>query len=381
MKVVGIITEYNPFHNGHLYHIEETRRLSQCDVLICVMSGNFTQRGEPALVDKFTRTKMALHNKVDMVVELPYVFSVQSADMFAYTSVNILNHLGVDEIYFGSESGDIEELNKLVDLIGSDEYNTLVKEYLKEGFSYPTSSDKAVRQLTRSNIYDSPNNILGIQYIKAQRKLNKDLVMKTIKRHKAGYYSELLKGTSIQSATAIRKALEENETIKEYVPKTVLELLRDRKYVTLDDFQDHFRYIIASYTKEELADIFSIKEGLENRILKINDFRDMDHLILQIISRRYTNSKIKRSLIHILCNTKNELIQSFEVPYLRVLGMNDIGQQYLNSIKKELTVPLITRIRDAKHPYLDQELKASKIYSLVSDLDVFAMELEPVIIV
>ena len=381
MKIAGIITEYNPFHNGHLYHIEETRRLSKCDVLICVMSGNFTQRGEPAMIDKFTRTKMALANKVDLVIELPFVFSVQSADMFAYTSVNILNTLGVDEIYFGSESGDIKELDKLADLIGSDEYNDLVKGFLKEGFSYPTSSDKAVRRLTKSNIYDSPNNILGIQYIRAQRKIDTNLKMKTIKRHKAGYYSDILKGTSIQSATAIRKAHINNEPFKDYVPKSVYDLLLNRTIITLDSFIDQFRYIIASKSKEELKEIFSIKEGLENRILKVKSFDDMDDLILKIISRRYTNSKIKRSLIHILCDTKNKLISNFDVPYIRVLGMNKTGQEYLSSIKKDLEVPLITKIKENKHPYLEQEIKASKVYSLVSDKDIYFEEFQPVIIV
>ena len=132
MKTVGIIVEYNPLHNGHLYHIEETRRLSGCDTLICVMSGNFTQRGEPAIIDKFTRTKMAINNGVDLVIELPFVFTVQNADIFAQTSVSILNHLDVDEVYFGSETGDIGALHKLGDVLKSETYNNLVKAYSKQ---------------------------------------------------------------------------------------------------------------------------------------------------------------------------------------------------------------------------------------------------------
>jgi predicted nucleotidyltransferase len=380
MKIAGIITEYNPMHNGHLYHIEETRRLSNCDVLICVMSGNFTQRGEPAIIDKFTRTRIALQNKVDLVVELPFVFSVQSADMFAYTSVNILNHLGVTDIYFGSESGEIKDLETLADLIGSEKYNDLVKEYLAEGYSYPTSSDKAVRKLTNSNIYDSPNNILGIQYIRAQRKLNKELNVHTFKRTKAGYYSGHVKGTNIQSATMIRELMLKGEEYKQYVPKNSFEVLKERKFVSFDSFIDQLKYMIRSTSAEELSHIFSIKEGLENRILKVHDFDDVNHLVLQIISRRYTNSKIKRSLVHMLCNTKNELITTFDVPYLRILGMNKEGQGYLNSIKKDLEIPLITKIGKEKHPYLEQELRASKVYSLASDIDVFKEEFKPVII-
>ena len=366
MKIAGIITEYNPLHNGHLYHINETRKLSKCDVLICVMSGNFTQRGEPAMIDKFTRTKMALYNKVDLVIELPMVFSV---------------HLKVDEIYFGSESGDIKELESIADLLESEKYNSLVKRYLAEGFSFPTASDKSVRKLTSSAIYDEPNNILGIQYIKAVRKLQSNIQLKTIKRNEAGYYSNIIEGSHIQSATAIRKMAQNNEDISPYVPKSVYELLLNRKLVSLDDFKDQLEYIINSATKDDLKVIFGITEGLENRIIKCNEFDDINDLILQIISRRYTNSKIKRILIHMLCNTKDELIKGFDVPYIRVLGMNLEGKKYLNSIKKDLTVPLITKIKADKHPYLEHELRTSKIYTLMSDQDIFKHEFKPVIII
>jgi predicted nucleotidyltransferase len=345
------------------------------------MSGNFTQRGEPAMIDKFTRTKMALSNRVDLVIELPMVFSVQSANMFAYTSVSLLHHLQVDEIYFGSESGDIEELESVANLIDSEAYNTLVKRFLKEGYSYPTSSDKAIRHLTTSTIYDSPNNILGIQYIKAAKKLQSKITLKTFQRHEAGYYSTLIEGSHIQSATSIRKMAKKNEDIKNFVPKSVLQLLQGRSIVTIDDFKNHFAYLIKSSTKNDLANIFGMTEGLENRILKAHDFDDMDDLILQIISRRYTNGKIKRILMHMICNTKTDLIKGFDIPYIRVLGMNTKGQAYLSQIKKDLTVPLITKIKNKKHPYLEHELRASKVYSMVSDKDVFQMEFDPLIIV
>ena len=380
MKIVGIITEYNPLHNGHLYHIEETRRLSKCDVLICVMSGNFTQRGEPALVDKFTRTRMALESKVDMVIELPFVFSVQSANMFAYTSVSILNHMAVDEIYFGSESGDITQLTRVCDLLESDEYNGLVKVYLSEGYSFPTSSDKAVRELTNSTIYDSPNNILGIQYIKAAKKLNSSIKMKTIKRRNADYFSEIIAESNIQSATTIRKLLAEGTDVSKYIPKKVVELLKNRKIIDISMFKDQLQYLINSSTQNDLKEIFGVTEGLENRILKCKDFKDVDDLIIQIISRRYTNSKTKRTLMHMLCNTKNELMKGFDIPYIRILGMNKVGQEYLSTIKKDIEVPIITKIKDKKHPYLEHELRASKVYSLVSDIDVFKEEFQPVII-
>lgn len=381
MKVAGIIVEYNPLHNGHLHHILETRKKSGCDYLIAVMSGSFTQRGEPAMIDKFSRTKMALQNHVDLVIELPFVFSVQSADIFAYTSVAILNHLKVDEIYFGSESGNIDELVYLSDILDSTEYNELVLKYSKEGNSYPTSSDLAVKDLTDSSIYNLPNNILGIQYIRAVKKLKSNIKICTINRISTDYYDEFTKGTDIQSATAIRKMLKKGEDISNFVPSNVYDILKDRKIVDLEMFTEHLKYRIHSATKEDLGAIFNINEGFENRIKKVNNFVNVKDLISQIITRRYTNSKIRRSLIHVLCNTLKTTVTSFEIPYIRILGMNQAGQKYLNSIKKDLDVPLISKISDGIHPYLDMDLKASKIYSMISDIDVFKEEFKPLIVV
>ncbi len=380
MKVAGIIVEYNPLHNGHLHHILETRRLSNCDYLIAVMSGNFTQRGEPAMIDKFTRTKMALANHVDLVIELPFVFSVQSADIFAYTSVSILNHLKIDELYFGSESGNLDELFYLSEILDSEEYNNLVLKYSKEGNSYPTSSDLAVKKLTSSKIYDLPNNILGIHYIRAIKKLKSNIKVKTIKRIETAYYDEFTQGKNIQSATAIRKMIKQDENIKNFVPKSVYELLENRKIIDLEMFSESLKYKILSATKEDIKAIFNISEGFENRVKKILDFSSVEDLISQLITRRYTNSKIRRSLIHILCNTEKSVVNSFTVPYLRILGMNALGQNYLNIIKKDLDIPLISKITGNKHPYLEMELKASKIYSMASDVDVFKNELMPPIL-
>jgi len=377
MKVAGIIVEYNPLHNGHLHHILETRKISKCDYLIAVMSGNFTQRGEVAMIDKFTRTKMALLNHVDLVIELPFVFSVQSADIFAYTSVAILNHLKVDEIYFGSESGNIDELFHLSNILDSEEYNKLFLKYSKQGNSYPTSSDLAVKDLTSSTIYNLPNNILGIQYISAVKKLKSNIKVCTIKRIETNYYDEHTLGKDIQSATTIRKMIKNNEDIKDYVPNNVFDLLDGRKIIDLEMFTEYFKYKIHSATKEDIEAVFNINEGFENRVKKIKDFSSVEDLISQLITRRYTNSKIRRSLIHILCNTEKSVLNSFEVPYLRILGMTSSGQSYLNKIKKDLEVPLISKITDKKHPYLAMELKASKIYSMVSDVDVFKEELKP----
>ncbi|MCD6482289.1 MAG: nucleotidyltransferase [Candidatus Izimaplasma sp.] len=380
MKVAGIIVEYNPLHNGHLHHILETRKISECDYLIAVMSGNFTQRGEVAMIDKFTRTKMALLNHVDLVIELPFVFSVQSADIFAYTSVAILNHLKVDEIYFGSESDNIDELFLLSNILDSEEYNNLVLKYSKEGNSYPTSSNLAVSDLTDSKAYSLPNNILGIHYIRAVKKLKSNIKVCSIKRIETNYFDEFTIGKSIQSATTIRKMIKDKENIEGFVPKNVFNLLKNRKIIDLNMFTEYFKYKIHSSTTTDIKNIFNISEGFENRIKKVKDFSSVTELISQLITRRYTNSKIRRSLIHILCNTQKKMINSFEIPYLRILGMNQDGQEYLNLIKKDLSIPLISKITDKKHPYLEMELRASKIYSMVSDINVFEEEFKPLIL-
>lgn len=379
MKTVGIIVEYNPLHNGHLHHILETRRISKCDCLIAVMSSSFTQRGEPAIIDKFTRTKMALLNSVDLVVELPFVYSVQSADIFAYGAVSILNHLVVEEIYFGSESGNIEELTTLNDVIHSSEYDILIQQYLKQGNSYPTSSNMAVNELTQSSNYDQPNNILGIQYINAIKKLNSSITIQTIKRLNTNYHDPLTNDTNIQSATAIRSLIMSNLDYSEFVPSSVSDLLHLRKAVTIEDFSEYLKYQILGSSSTDLKQIFGVEEGLENRLKKVNNFDSVEELIKQVISRRYTNSKIKRMLIHLICQTKKTDIIDFTVPYIRVLGMNDNGKNYLNSIKKTVEIPIISSVKEGIHPFLDIELKASKIYGLVSDIDTFKAEFNPII--
>ena len=374
MKTVGIITEYNPLHNGHVYHILETKRLSKADRLVCVMSGNFTQRGEPAIVDKFTRTKWALNNGVDLVVELPFVFTVQNADIFASTSVSILNHLGVDEIYFGSETGDIDELHQLGDILEGDAFNSLIKKYLKEGNSYPTASDLAMKDINPVNSFDLPNNILGIQYILAGKKLNSKISFKTIKRLSTNYFDTELEDSSIQSATTIRKLIKSEKPITNYVPKDVHESLMNLKLVDYEDFYQPIKYIFATSSSNDLHQIFNINEGIENRFLKIQSFNKVSEFIHKSLTRRYTNSKIQRSLAHILCNVKKSEIKSFEIPYVRILGMNEKGQAYLNKIKHDMSIPLIAKVKEGIHPYLDIEIRVSKVYSIACDRAIYRQE-------
>lgn len=379
MKIVGIIVEYNPLHNGHVYHINEVRRQSQCDVLVCVMSASFTQRGEPAIIDKFARTKFALENGVDLVIELPFVFTVQNADIFALTSVAILNKIGVQDIYFGSENDNIEELHTIGNIMATEEYNNLVKEFLKQGYSYPTASDMAMKKRYNNSSFDQPNNILGIQYILAGKQLDSTIVFHAIKRTSTNYYDELQEGSTIQSASTIRKLIFDHQDISSFVPQDVAKEFNIRKAVSYEDFLPALQGVIGRATVLELSQVFNMTEGLEHRISNINSFVSVEDFIEQLISKRYTNSKLKRIIAHTLCNVKTSDIPSFQIEYLRILGMNEKGRSYLSTIKHDIDVPLYTKIKEGLHPYIDIELRVSKIYALASDIDTYTEDFKPVI--
>ncbi|MFH5881898.1 nucleotidyltransferase [Liberiplasma polymorphum] len=381
MKIVGIIVEYNPLHNGHIHHIEETRRLSNADVLIAVMSSNVVQRGEFSMIDKFTRTRWALKAGIDMVVELPGIFALQSADLFAYTSVSLLNHLGVNEIYFGSETGDTMPLYELVDIMNTSEYSDLLKHYLNEGKSFPTSSDLALNELGHQALLKHPNNILGLQYINAINALKAPIKAHAIRRIDSGYYDDILEGTTIQSATSIRKCLIEGVNIKNYVPSYVYEDLKSYKPFDLERFYPYIDYLTRVLTREDLHNVFGFEEGLENRYLSIEKFESVEDYINQVISPRYTHAKIKRTLMHMLIQTKKDVLTDFNPPYIRILGMNTVGQNYVNKIKKDVSIPLITKLKQTRHPYLDLELRITTLIDIPLNKNLLKEEFKPVLII
>jgi predicted nucleotidyltransferase len=379
MKTVGIIVEYNPLHNGHLHHIQKTRELSGCDCLIAVMSSHFTQRGTPTIVDKFTRTKWALENGVDLVVELPFVLGVQSANYFAYHSVDILSHLGVEEIYFGSESGDIRTLKKLGEILDSKSYNDRLLYFSKQGYSYPTASDMAIKEITKDDNFNLPNNILGIQYIRSGQKINPNITFFTIPRIDSGYYDEVQKGKDIQSATSIRKLAFSNQDYKAYVPQNVYTGLKSASLVQYNQFLIPLKTILSRSTTTELRQIFHVDEGLEYRIKKINHYDSISEFLDKIISKRYTYSKLQRMIAFILVNVHKMDIENAQVSYIRILGMNQSGRLHLANIKKELQIPLYTKIKEGLHPFLDIEIRVTKLYSIAANTDLLSQEFQPVI--
>ena len=381
MKTAGIVVEYNPMHNGHIHHIKKTRELSGCDTLIAVMSGNVVQRGEFSIVDKFTKTKWALEAGIDLVVELPAFYSLQSADMFAYTSIQILEKLGVDTLVFGSESGSIDTLKMQSELMRTDVYNESLKTYMNEGYSYPSASRYALESLTDSMLIKAPNDILGIQYLNAIHKLKSPMEAIAIKRVESGYHEPYNEDLSIQSATALRSRLISGENVKSYVPSYVNETLKDYGSLqTLSNYDEILSYTLNVHSKETLESIFSFEEGLENLVLKHRDLEGFDKLVNALSSKRYTNARIKRALMHMMLDIKKSDPLTFEVPYLRILGMNATGKSHLNTIKKDLDVPLITKITRKKHPLLETELKVTRIYGLKIRKNLFEKEFDPVLI-
>lgn len=361
MKSVGIICEYNPFHNGHLYHINKVKELYPEHTIVLVMSGNFTQRGDVSIINKWDKTEIALHYGVDIVVELPYVFATESADKFAKASIEILNHLNVECIVFGSESNNIDKLKEIADIqLNNKKYDKLVKEYLSEGINYPTALSKAIYTLTNKKI-DKPNDILALSYIREIIKQEADIEPISIKRNND--YNSLELNDGMTSASSIRYALENNEDISSYVP--------DKTKVYLDNpmFNNNY-FSLLKYkilTEKDLSIYQTVDEGIENRLKKyIINSKDLNEFILKVKTKRYTYNKLNRMFNHIICNfTKEEAEQFTEIEYIRVLGFSYIGQSYLNKIKKEIEIPIITTFSNIKSDMLDVEFRTTCVYASV----------------
>lgn len=356
MKTIGIICEYNPFHNGHIYHINKIKEMFPDSTIVLVMSGNFTERGDTSIINKWDKTDVALNNGIDLVIELPFVFATQSADIFAYGACSILNYLKVDYLVFGSESGDIDMLKNIANIQNTNEYDNLVKKYLDEGVNYPTALSKALSKLGFNNI-DKPNDILGISYIRELNKLNSNIIPLTIKR--TNDYNDKNLNNNITSATSIRENIKEKD-ISNYVPNNELKYLNDKLYF-IEDYFPLLKYKILSDINN-LAIYQTVDEGIEKRIKKvIYNSNSYEELINNIKSKRYTRNKIKRMLLHILISfTKEDAKNMKKIEYIRVLGFNKKGQKYLNTIKKSINIPIYTNF----NKNLEYELKITSIYDI-----------------
>ncbi len=360
MSSVGIIAEYNPFHNGHLYHINKIKEKYPNDTIILIMSGNFTQRGDTSIIDKWKKTNIALKAGVDLIIELPYPFATQSADYFSYGAITLLEKLKVEKFVFGSESDNLEDIKCIAsEQLSNPEFDNLVKIYSKLGKNYPTALSLALQDLTGKTIKE-PNDLLAISYIKTIIKNNYKIEPIPIKRTN-NYHNKDLE-TSISSATAIRNAIKEKIDIKNQVPNYVLPYLTNFHFI--EDYFPLLKYKII--TENDLSIYHTVDEGLDKVLKKeIISAKTYQEFIEKIKSKRYTYNKISRMLIHILCNFTKEKSKNFkDITYIRILGFNNKGRKYLNKIKKEVDLPIISKINKNKEEMLEYELETTKIYAL-----------------
>jgi predicted nucleotidyltransferase len=421
MKVVGLITEYNPFHNGHKYHIEEAKRITGADYVVAVMSGNFVQRGTPAIIDKYSRTEMALHNGVDLVLELPVCYATGSAEFFAHGAVSLLEKLGiVDTLCFGSECGDIGLLQKAAQFLlhAPASFEDRLQSFLKDGLTYPAARLKALEHTieavegvdgtTLSKVLKDPNNILGIEYVKAIYNLSSSIVPVTIQRISSHYHDKHLsdQGTSsnqliasiieadeipalfvISSATAIRNTMHNKnsdisirlENAKNSVPSDVYRFLVENHLKTYplneEDFSLLIKYKLLTQDNLLLNQYVDISKDLADRMNNITDLNlSISELTQKIKTKNMTLTRINRALIHLLLNIRSETFaeynQSGYTSYARVLGIRKEASHLLRKIENHGRIPIITKVSKAENQLdelgmrmLSEDIFATHLYN------------------
>jgi len=394
MKVTGIIAEYNPFHNGHKLHIEKARKLTGADYIIVVMSGNYVQRGEPAIIDKYARTKMALECGADLVLELPLPYATGSAEYFAMGAVALLSKLGiVDYLCFGSECGDATKLMWVASYLANEpfEYKELLQKYLMQGLSFPSAQEAALHGCTDGKtaaLLSSPNNRLGIEYCKALIRLNSSITPVTILREGGGYHDENLYEADDNlpsSATAIRKAFDSisscPETVLSQVPAPAADIIKNEWNKSFpireDDFSLLLHYKLLSETKESLLTYVDITPDLADKILKnLSHYTSFSGFCMTLKSKELTYARFSRCLLHILLDIKTTHIAAYKAlgltPYARILGFRKPASPLLHEIKEHTSIPMISKLADAQkildndaYVMLEREIKASHVYEAV----------------
>lgn len=375
MKACGLVVEYNPFHHGHLYHVQKAKEITNSDVIIAIMSGSFLQRGEPAIIDKFKRTKSALHNGVDVVLELPYAYAVQSSNLFAKGALLSLHSLGISSICFGSELGKIDPFIEHIQQINQkkQQFDAYVYTSMNNGMSYPRAVSAAYENIGINHHVTKPNNILGFHYLKTISDYHLPIEPYTIKRIANDYHDKQIHG-SIASATSIRNQLHEKldtATIQHTLPKTSLRTLQQyfqeaNMFHHWEDYFPSLYYKLITSQMKDLSEIHLMEEGIENRIKSQIEYTTSFATLMQgLTTSRYTNARLQRGLTHILTNTSKEEIDQFhdaQIPYIRLLGMNAQGQAYINQQKKQLEVPLLTKLHRKNAALLQIEERATKTY-------------------
>lgn len=386
--ILGIVSEYNPFHNGHLMHLQKSKELTHTDFTIAVMSGNFVQRGDTSIVDKWTKAEMALKSGVDLVIELPTLYAISSAENFADGAIKILNSLGiVDFVSFGSEIGEITPLDDVASVLYKEpkEFSSLITRQLRSGLSYPKARELAIQMYFGSSqkytdVLENPNNILGIEYLKSLKRLKSPITPITLKRKYSDYNSNDIK-SGIASATAIRTMLQKGKNIHYVVPYETYELLEEKKKYgqiipSLSIFSKEIIYTLRKMTLSEIAALPDVSEGLENKIKSAaNTSNNLEELILKIKSKRYTQSRIQRILLYALLNIseKDITMSKKQMPYIRVLGFNKNGKKIISAIANQnpklqiiVSVKKFMENNTDKHLHtmISKDIFATNVYTL-----------------
>lgn len=394
MNIVGVIAEYNPLHGGHLYHLNQIKTHLNPDGIVCVMSGNFVQRGEPAIFDKWARAEMALNAGADLVIELPVCFATATAEIFAESAVRLLYKTGiVNTLSFGMENYHEKEFFALGELLAQEPVllKEMIKNNLKQGVSFPLARQKAIEEylLSKSCNYDiktiahmlkMPNSILALEYLKAIIRTKAGFSVFPVLRKGAGYHDQNLTGY-YSSASAIRKAFRHYDSqslsvIEKNIPDFCFRIIRKemdigRGPVFLKDFETMILCILRRMTKKDLTAFFDIGEGLENRLINAaKNSANIEQLILRTKTRRYPETRINRILIHVLLNIKKDIVSSRDPLYFRVLGFTSKGSYILRQIKARSSNPVITRASD----YKDLESRAKQMFEIdLLSSDIYAL--------
>ena len=362
VEKVGIIAEYNPFHNGHLYHLNKVKNMFPNSYLILVLIGNFTQRADISIINKWDKTKIALEYGFDLVVELPYNIATSSASIYALGAIKILDELNCDYLVFGSETNDVEKFKEIAIKTSKNKiYQDKIKYFLDKGFNYPKSCSLALEHLFKDKI-DKPNDVLALEYVRSIINLKSKIKPISIKR--TNNYNDTNINDKITSASSIRKNISNKELIINTLPKKSYDLINNISY---DDFFKYLKYEIL--TNDNLNDILDVDEGIENKLKKeIISVDKLEDLILKVKSKRYSYNRIKRMLLHILTKTKKDYDK--EVKYIRVLGMNLNGMKILKEAKKNSNLQIVTKFKKEYYKLFEDDIKASKLYSLLTKYDV-----------
>ena len=376
-KVLGLILELNPFHNGHKYFISEAKKQINPDVTVAIITSSFTMRGEVSLIDKFTKADLCIKEGIDLVLELPFVYANNSADFFAYSAISILNDIGITDLAFGTCIGDINKLQTIYEYTKQDSYNAILKSHLDKGNSYPNSSLKAFMEVCNDkeliNNFSLPNNTLALQYLKAIEKINNKIHVHSIPRIDNMYYEETTSKTQIASATSLRLSLKKMEDISKYIFYSY-DFVNEEQ--ANNNIYQLLKYNLITKDYSDYQNIALISEGIENRLINNTDSISYDAFLENAATKRYPLNRLKRLILNIiLLNPKKYENLNTYLPYIRVLAANDLG---LKQLKGKNAITNISKIKNNLDKeikeILDFELKVTKLYDLITNKNIYKEE-------